>query len=162
MKAKTTISKASFREWQEWFDPTRNRDSPSLGWSILFGDDGSPTWDLTMGLAVFTAGSSNGTHSHDPAEIYYLLSGKGVVEIEGKKIPVEPGDAVFIPGDTTHHILNPGPEPLTVLWVLAADRFSETEYRYELPDKAAPVPVRHGWQRDRTAGTTIEGDPSCR
>ena len=75
------------------------------------------------------------------------------VEIEGKKIPVEPGDAVFIPGDAPHHILNPGPEPLTVLWVLAADRFSECEYRYELPDKAAPVPVRHKWRRDRTART---------
>jgi quercetin dioxygenase-like cupin family protein len=58
-------------------------------------------------------------HTHDIAEnIYYILKGKGVVELEGKRHLVNPGMVIFIPPGVEHAIANTGFEDL--IFIVAA------------------------------------------
>lgn len=59
-------------------------------------------------------GSSEGVHTHNIGdkkegsydEFYYIVSGRGEMEIEGKKVPVRAGDHIFTPNGVAHGIEN--------------------------------------------------------
>jgi mannose-6-phosphate isomerase-like protein (cupin superfamily) len=58
-------------------------------------------------------------HSHEHAEnIYYILQGKGIVELDGKRHLVDPGMVIFIPPKVKHAIINTGFEDL--IFIVAA------------------------------------------
>ncbi len=58
-------------------------------------------------------GSSIGYHMHEgEEEIFYILSGKGLVTEQGVSSPVGPGDAVLTGGGGGHSIENQDAEPL--------------------------------------------------
>jgi len=64
-------------------------------------------------------GCSIGTHPHhQEEEIYYVLSGKGIVEDNGKTYEIEPGDALKTGGGEFHSITNNGTEPLVFMAVI--------------------------------------------
>jgi mannose-6-phosphate isomerase-like protein (cupin superfamily) len=48
-------------------------------------------------------------------EIYYILSGRGRMEIDGQSRDVGPGDAIAIPPGARHQISNTGPDELRFL-----------------------------------------------
>ena len=53
------------------------------------------------------------THSHENAEnIYYILKGTGIAELDGKRHLVSPGVVIFIPPKVEHAIYNTGFEDL--------------------------------------------------
>jgi quercetin dioxygenase-like cupin family protein len=53
-------------------------------------------------------------HTHDRNdELAYVVSGKGIFQIDGEDNPVEPGSAVFIGINRRHKWINTGSEPLT-------------------------------------------------
>ncbi|MFP4305993.1 MAG: cupin domain-containing protein [Desulfococcaceae bacterium] len=53
---------------------------------------------------------------HRGEEMGYLLSGKLVVEIEGRDYPVSPGDLVYLTRDMPERWRNAGEEPAVLLW----------------------------------------------
>ncbi len=62
----------------------------------------------------------------DCAELYYCLSGRGVMLLdslsgESRAIPMSPGDAVHVPGHWVHRSVNVGEEPFVSLFCYAAD-----------------------------------------
>jgi len=58
-------------------------------------------------------------HTHDIAEnIYYILQGTGIVELEGVRHLVGPGKVVFVPPGVEHAIANTGFEDL--IFIVAA------------------------------------------
>jgi mannose-6-phosphate isomerase-like protein (cupin superfamily) len=58
-------------------------------------------------------GSSIGYHMHEgEEEVFYILSGTGVVTEQGAASTVGPGDAVLTSGGEGHSIENKGVEPL--------------------------------------------------
>ena len=62
------------------------------------------------------------------AERYYILSGKGRMEVEGLPAnEVHPGDIVLIPPDRLQRITNTGNEDLTFL-AICTPRFEEGVY----------------------------------
>ncbi len=62
---------------------------------------------------------SIGLHAHDEEEeVYYILSGKGVVTDDGKEYVVAPGDAVLTGGGSSHSIRNNEDEPLEFVAVI--------------------------------------------
>lgn len=79
--------------------------------------------DLVSGLRVFElcrmpAGTSIGEHLHDDTEeIYFVLSGTGVMTLDGEEREVRAGDAVLTQPLARHGIRNPGPGELEVLIV---------------------------------------------
>ena len=62
---------------------------------------------------------SIGFHTHDDEEeIYYILSGKGTVEENGKTYDTSAGDAILTGNGAGHSITNQQDEPLEVLAVI--------------------------------------------
>jgi len=52
-------------------------------------------------------------HVHtDEDQIYFVVSGHGVVALDSKETPVDAGSSVLIPIGTEHRITNTGSEPL--------------------------------------------------
>jgi quercetin dioxygenase-like cupin family protein len=106
--------------------------------------DGETTWDdergrvafrtlaagegLTLGIARIAPGDELREHRHEPAEIYVVLAGEGVVTIEGEPHAIAAGDALHIPGNARHSCRNSGRDELRFAYVLAADSFDDVEY----------------------------------
>jgi mannose-6-phosphate isomerase-like protein (cupin superfamily) len=80
---------------------------------------GLPTSPLArnQSLAEATLGPGQATERHhhrESEEIYFLLAGRGWMEIDGDTREVGPGDAVLIPPGA-RHILRAGPEGARLL-----------------------------------------------
>ena len=106
--------------------------NPDVRWWTLVSGDRKPSTALTVGIAEVDPGEppEMRLHHHSPPEVYYILSGEGIVHIDGKDHPVGPGATVFIPGDAWHAARNTGNEPLRLLYVFGVDSFDEVEYHY--------------------------------
>jgi mannose-6-phosphate isomerase-like protein (cupin superfamily) len=117
---------------ETWDDPARGR----LGFRTLFASEHTPTATLTSGVADLPVDGRLEVHRHDPAEVYYCLSGEGVVTLDGDEHPVSEGSAVFIPGGLPHGVRNTGPSVLRIFYVLAADGMGDVEYDF------SPGPAR--------------------
>lgn len=64
-------------------------------------------------------GSSIGYHEHDgEEEVFFILSGTGLVTDQGVTTRVGPGDAVLTGGGAGHAIENQGDEPLELMAVI--------------------------------------------
>jgi glucose-6-phosphate isomerase len=62
----------------------------------------------------------------DRAELYHCLGGRGVLLLESlsgasRAVPLEPGQAVHVPGHWVHRSVNVGDEPFVTLFCYAAD-----------------------------------------
>jgi glucose-6-phosphate isomerase, archaeal len=62
----------------------------------------------------------------DRAELYHCLSGRGVLLLEtlsgvNRVVPLDPGQAVHVPGHWVHRSVNVGDEPFVTLFCYAAD-----------------------------------------
>lgn len=65
------------------------------------------------------AGASIGFHRHEgEEEVFYILSGRGIVDDDGTKREVGPGDAVLTGGGAGHAIEAVGDEPLEMVAVI--------------------------------------------
>jgi mannose-6-phosphate isomerase-like protein (cupin superfamily) len=62
---------------------------------------------------------SIGFHRHEgEEEIFYIISGKGIVDDNGTSSSVKAGDAVVTGGGAGHSIMNRDDEPLEILAVI--------------------------------------------
>ena len=70
----------------------------------------------SLAEARLKVGATTTLHYHEQAEeIYYILQGSGVMEIDGQTAEVGPGDAIAIPPRALHQITNSGTNVLTFL-----------------------------------------------
>jgi mannose-6-phosphate isomerase-like protein (cupin superfamily) len=70
----------------------------------------------SLAEARLPAGGVTAAHYHPRTEeIYYILSGRGRMEIDGCARDVGPGDAIAIPPGAHHQIRNIGPDTLRFL-----------------------------------------------
>lgn len=99
-------------------------------WRTLISGDRTPTESLTVGTAEIQPGAptEGARHRHEAPEVYYVLAGTGVVHVGDQQHPVEPGTAVFVPGNEWHFVANTGDEPLRLLFVFAVDQFTDVHY----------------------------------
>ncbi|KAL1647079.1 hypothetical protein SLS58_002849 [Diplodia intermedia] len=87
--------------------PSSFADQPTRGkttWYTLLTAPDTATDTLTAGTATCPANGSLALHCHAPAEIYYVQSGAGEVEIERKRSKVGKDTVVWIPGDAEHGV----------------------------------------------------------
>lgn len=124
--AKPVITRVSDVPQQEWNSSTRG----SVRWWELIGGDTMPTSELVVGVAEVPVGAARPTrgHTHEPAEVYYIVSGRGEVRVDGETYSLNPGDAVWIPSNAEHVAYNVGDETLRLLYVFAKDKFSDITY----------------------------------
>jgi quercetin dioxygenase-like cupin family protein len=125
-EVKSMVINAAEAPKDGWDDPGKGR----LNWRTLFSGNMTPTDSLTCGVAMLQPGEFLQPHRHAPAEIYFVLAGKGILHLDGKDRAVTVDDAVFIPGNAVHGIRNDGREMLRFLYVFPTDDFDSVAYDF--------------------------------
>jgi mannose-6-phosphate isomerase-like protein (cupin superfamily) len=65
----------------------------------------APVANQSLAEATLPAGCETQRHHHRLSEeFYYLLDGRGLMEIDGEEREVGPGDAVLIPAGAWHQL----------------------------------------------------------
>lgn len=109
-----------------------------VSWRTLISQPKTLTDTFTVGVARCPPGKHVGcpaagqlkNHRHTHAEMYHVISGKGLVTIDGVGHVVGKGSVVFIPGDAEHGMKCVGDEDVRWLYVFAADGFGDIVYRF--------------------------------
>jgi mannose-6-phosphate isomerase-like protein (cupin superfamily) len=87
----------------------------------------APVRNQSLAEATLPAGGSTRRHWHgESEEFYFLLEGRGVMEIDGVAREVGPGDAILIPPKAWHQLT--ATEPLRLLCCCAPPYRHEDTY----------------------------------
>ena len=74
---------------------------------------------FAQGYVVIYPGGGVPLNSHDEEESFTILSGRGVMTLDGKDYPARPLDVFFVRPNTPHHIVNTGDTDMEVMFVYA-------------------------------------------
>jgi mannose-6-phosphate isomerase-like protein (cupin superfamily) len=91
---------------------THNGGGQTVGYSFF---DKTPGLTLVFRKRALKPGSGIGYHEQKEDEIYYVLSGRGVMTVDGKTFDVGPGTAVLTRPGSSHGIKQQGMEDLVML-----------------------------------------------
>jgi len=91
---------------------THNGGGETIGYSFFAR---TPNLKLVFRKRAFKPGSAIGYHLQREDEIYYVLSGRGMMTIDGKTFEVGPGDAVLTRPGSSHGLKQVGSEDLVIL-----------------------------------------------
>lgn len=91
---------------------THKGGGETIGYSF-FGK--TPNLKLVFRKRAFKPGSAIGYHLQHEDEIYYVLSGRGMMTVDGKAFEVGPGDAVLTRPGSSHGLKQVGSEDLVIL-----------------------------------------------
>ncbi len=58
-----------------------------------------------------------GPHVHTTPELFWILQGSGHLDIDGKAVPFESGDILWIDPGEDHHVVSGGELPLVSVWM---------------------------------------------
>jgi oxalate decarboxylase/phosphoglucose isomerase-like protein (cupin superfamily) len=71
-------------------------------------------------IASVRPGEATSPHSHDEEETFLIMSGKGLITVDGERETVEAGDVIYLPRGSTHTLANASTEErldfLTIFW----------------------------------------------
>jgi mannose-6-phosphate isomerase-like protein (cupin superfamily) len=91
---------------------THNGGGETIGYSFF---SKTPNLKLVFRKRAFKPGSAIGYHLQREDEIYYVLSGRGLMTIDGKEFEVGAGDAVLTRPGSSHGLKQIGKEDLVIL-----------------------------------------------
>ena len=75
---------------------------------------------LLVGLNAFEPGQQHALHAHAGQDkVYQVIEGEGVFLLEGRELPMKPGDLLVAPEGVPHGVKNSGANRLLVLAILA-------------------------------------------
>ena len=69
---------------------------------VITEKDGAPNFNLRV-LSIEPGGESP-NHSHPWEHEFFVLSGKGTGEVDGKTVNLKPGDVLYAPPDAQHYL----------------------------------------------------------
>jgi mannose-6-phosphate isomerase-like protein (cupin superfamily) len=72
---------------------------------------------LEVGVYVLVAPEPDRQQPHEDDELYVVLEGRGVLDVEGERLALAEGDAAFVPAGAEHRFI--GYEDLSLLVVFA-------------------------------------------
>lgn len=82
---------------------------------LVYPDTGLDARTMCMGLVEIDPGHASPMHRHNCEEIYYVLSGKGVLEIDGEEHALVEGGASLQRPNLKHRVVNNGDQTLRLL-----------------------------------------------
>jgi mannose-6-phosphate isomerase-like protein (cupin superfamily) len=91
---------------------THNGGGQTVGYSFF---DRTPGLTLVFRKRALKPGSAIGYHEQKEDEIYYVLSGRGVMTVDGKTFDVGPGTAILTRPGSSHGIRQAGTDDLVML-----------------------------------------------
>lgn len=99
-------------------------------WHTLLSAPATASTSLSAGIAVCPANGCLALHRHKQAEIYYILSGTGELEVDGKRQRVAKDMTIWIPGNAEHGVFCGDGEQLRWFYVFPEGRFEDVVYRF--------------------------------
>jgi mannose-6-phosphate isomerase-like protein (cupin superfamily) len=91
---------------------THNGGGQTVGYSFF---DKTPGMKFVFRKRALKPGSGIGYHEQKEDEVYYVLSGKGVMTLDDKPIDVGPGTAILTRPGSSHGLKQVGNEDLVIL-----------------------------------------------
>jgi mannose-6-phosphate isomerase-like protein (cupin superfamily) len=91
---------------------THNGGGQTIGYSFF---KTVPNLKLVFRKRALKPGSGIGLHEQKEDEIYYVLSGRGQMTLDGKTVDVTPGTAVLTRTGSSHSLKQVGDEDLVIL-----------------------------------------------
>ncbi|MEO7190938.1 MAG: cupin domain-containing protein [Vicinamibacterales bacterium] len=91
---------------------THNGGGQTVGYSFF---KTTPKLSLVFRKRALKPGSGIGYHEQKEDEIYYVLSGRGIMTIDDKPFDVGPGTAVLTRPGSSHGLKQTGTEDLVIL-----------------------------------------------
>ena len=91
---------------------THNGGGQTVGYSFF---KSVPNMHLVFRKRALKPGSGIGYHEQKEDEIYYVLSGRGVMTLDGKEVSVGPGAAILTRTGSSHGLKQTGTEDLVIL-----------------------------------------------
>ena len=91
---------------------THNGGGQTVGYSFF---SKVPNLKLVFRKRAFKPGSGVGHHVQKEDEIYYVLSGKGTMVLDGKTVDITPGTAVLTRTGSSHSLKQVGSEDLVIM-----------------------------------------------
>ncbi|NLW25292.1 MAG: cupin domain-containing protein [Clostridia bacterium] len=87
---------------------------------VLISPEKGGWQDYVMRLFELSPGGDSCTprHTHDWPHIIYIVSGTGVIHLEGTDHEVETGSFAFIPGGKLHQLINTGSEKFSFICIV--------------------------------------------
>ena len=117
-------------DWEGWRDTDLAAES-RIRWKLLITGERTESVGLVTGIAEIPPGAQLPLHHHEPEETYYIVSGRGQMEIDGRTTAVRPGCAVYIPPKARHAFRCTGAEPLVFVFCFPRDRFNQIVYHFD-------------------------------
>jgi mannose-6-phosphate isomerase-like protein (cupin superfamily) len=62
-------------------------------------------------------------------ELAYIVSGRGVIRLEDRDVPVAAGQALYVPAKLWHTVVNPGAADLVMVFSFPSPDYPPTERR---------------------------------
>lgn len=118
------------------------------GWAdvdirFLLGAGTTGTHDATLWRARFAPGAAHARHTHDAAELFYVVSGSGAAGTGDREYAVPAGSALYVPAGAVHWFRNPDPtqEVEIIGLYLPGGSLEEAGYHYvgEITDEFRQV-----------------------
>ena len=72
----------------------------------------------SLAHATLKAGQTPKPHKLKTSEVYYILEGEGIMHINDKFAHVHPGQAIYIPPNSTQYIQNTGKKDLKFICIV--------------------------------------------
>jgi len=116
--------------WESWHDP-RLATISAVRWRLVVSGERTPTAGISAGIAEIAPDGVLPLHHHPPPELYHVLDGEGLAEVEGTPHELRAGVSLYIPGNARHRTANTGRTPLRFLFVFPTDRFEEVAYHLD-------------------------------
>src|ERR1700740_720904 len=91
---------------------THNGGGSTVGYSFFAKADGLK---MVFRKRVLHPGSAIGYHLQNEDEIYYVISGTGEMQMNGKSFPVKAGDAILTRPGSSHGLKQTGNDNLVVI-----------------------------------------------
>ncbi len=84
----------------------------------------------TLGYSEFAPQTSTDHMSHDTDELAYIVSGSGLIQLDGGAVRVEPDSACHIPAGVWHSVVNDSRDTaLVMVFVFDSPAYPPTERR---------------------------------
>lgn len=81
---------------------------------------------LWMGISVIDPNSQSNLHAHEnQEEIFYCLSGQGIIKVDDVEVETSAGTCVFIPPGAAHQLINTQSDQLLRILSATAPPFSQ-------------------------------------
>ena len=106
-----------------WEEPVEGRSC----WRALSSKNGAPKEGIAWRVADFDHGERLALRRQDEPSIFYVLSGAGVVTLNGEDTAVRSGSAVFVPCKAEHGIRQTGGERLRFFYGVGVDPLGGVE-----------------------------------